>query len=743
MPPALRPAASMRSHEIHPGDVIARKYRVRAILGRAHGLLIDAFHTEFDQRVIVKLLPPGRSDEIEVERFKREARTLAKLESEHVARIIDVGREPDGSFYLVRQFLEGTDLARYLRQNGPLPLRDAVLATLMAAEAVAETHSHGIIVRELQPGHLFLTQRAGGSPLVKITDFGTAKLMRVAAAPTPGEVTATAMFGLSPYSSPELVRKAKNVDARTDVWSLGVIFYELLTGRAPFQGEEAQLMLQITREEPEPASMLRSDLPAEIDAILGWAMAKDLDARFKSVHALAHALGPYTSNEGHLLIERIGQITEAGRTRPRSGSVPPPAPAPAAPPSSPGHALAHAPLPIPLPPPILPGRALPPVRAPGGRPLPPITPPARAAAADDSDETIRTVVLPPVSAPPERPSSLSARPARLPSLSAQPDFLPPLSSRPLGPPKERRGAPPLPVRPGPSSQPFGPPVSRDRRVAGPRPPIHTSPLPLDEVQEAPEGWIEEAPPSPRPSVPAPAPTVPPPVAIAVPPRPVFLGLSGQEWSRRLRRRSGALLAAAAMGVLLLVVLVFVRRGSGRTGPERTEVNVALDGKPWTESSKPAAASPPTPPAPAAAPTVAATATAAVAAPAPTVLLPSDLPAAPTVLLPSDIPMATADPGPASTPRGSNVRVSAPRPAPAPKAEPAEPPEEEPGTLLAIAVGGSCAFIVNGAGKGVSSTLRMPLKPGTYTVMCKPESGASKSKSVVVRSGETAMATFRL
>jgi serine/threonine-protein kinase len=135
----------MRPDEIHPGDLIAGKYRVRTILGRTHGLLVEAFHTEFDQRVIIKILLPGAGDEREIERFRREARTLAKLESEHVARIIDVGNQQDGSFYLVRQFLEGTDLATHIRQTGAQRLEDAVLFVLQAAEAVAETHSHGII----------------------------------------------------------------------------------------------------------------------------------------------------------------------------------------------------------------------------------------------------------------------------------------------------------------------------------------------------------------------------------------------------------------------------------------------------------------------------------------------------------------------------------------------------------------------------------------------------------------------
>ncbi|MEJ7728739.1 MAG: serine/threonine-protein kinase [Polyangiaceae bacterium] len=323
----------MRSDEIHPGDLIAGKYRVRTILGRKHGLLVDAFHTEFDQRVVIKVLLAGYGEDKEIERFRREARTLSKLESEHAARIIDVGTEQDGSFYLVRQFLEGVDLETHVRQGGPLPLHEAALYILQAAEAVAETHSHGIIVRELEPRTLFLTQRAGGA-CVKMIDFGTAKLMRDAAAPTAGgDLTATAMFGLSPYSSPELVRKAKNVDARTDVWSLGACLYHLLAARPPVGGDTGTLMLAITREEPAPITHLRPDLPAELDDILGWALAKDVDARFRNVHALAHALAAYTGPEGQVLAERIGRMTEAARSR-RSGA--PPAPPSYAPPSQPG-----------------------------------------------------------------------------------------------------------------------------------------------------------------------------------------------------------------------------------------------------------------------------------------------------------------------------------------------------------------------------------------------------------------------
>ncbi len=313
--PVPRRAHGMRSDAIKPGDVIAGKYRVRAILSRQRGYLVEAFHTEFDQRVVIRVLSTNLVDEKEVERFRREARTLAKLESEHVARIVDVGKTQDGAFYFARQYLEGQDLAAHLKQRGALPFAEAVLFILQVCEAVAETHVHNIILRELQPSHLFLTQRLGGQQL-KIIDFGTAKLMRDAAAPSAGgELTATSMFGLSCYSSPELVRKAQHVDVRTDVWSLGAILYQLLAARPPFAGEMAALMLAITRDEPVPVTRYRRDLPPEIDSIINWALAKDPDGRFANVYGFAHALTPFASPEGQLLIKRIGEITTAGKQR--------------------------------------------------------------------------------------------------------------------------------------------------------------------------------------------------------------------------------------------------------------------------------------------------------------------------------------------------------------------------------------------------------------------------------------------
>ena len=593
----------MSSEAIHPGDVVAGKYRVRAILGRSHGLLLEAFHTQLQQRVIVKVLLPGHGDDGAIERFRREARTLSQLESEHSARILDVGTQEDGSFYLVRQYLEGVDLASYVKKGGPLPVRQAVLTILMAAEAVAETHLHGIIVRELAPQHLFLTQRAEGDPLVKISDFGTAKLTRDAGG-APGEVTATAMFGLSPYSSPELVRKARNVDVRTDVWSLGAVFYELLTGRPPFGGDAARLMLQITKEDPVPPSELRPAIPKEIDQIIAWALAKDVDARFRSVNAFAQSLGAFTNEEGQALIARIGQmaaeqkrLAQANAAAKKSGTVPPPSFGPGASPSSGLNFL-------------------------------------RAPAHEESLTDIRDITAPFL--------EVSAVPPAPPSIPAPSAMGPPLGTPIPGPP------------PAPS-------------------------------------W--GAPPGPAPALFVPAAADGPP--------PMSMG------------KKIALGAAAFTVVLVPILIVLLYNRSSASSDEQAAASASAASA-RLAASAPASAS--------VAPVARPTATAEEAASAD----PVD----------SAAPVASAsDPAP----RGRPGRVGGVAHSPISKGA----PSGGKGTLMAVAVGGSCSFSINGAPKGTSSSLRLSVDPGTYAVNCKPESGALRSKSVVVKSGETAMAAFKL
>ena len=296
------------SLDVRPGDVVANNYRVEAILSRERGMLLEARHTEFDQRVAVRLLTPVSCTDRDVEGFRREIRTLAKLESEHVARILDVGEHHDGSMFLVREHVMGSTLADAV-VPGPMTLPRAVDIILELGEAVQEAHSHGVVLRDLRPEHVMLATRRGGESRAKLVDFGTAKLIGEQAGPE-----ATMVLTGSPYASPELVRSLKDIDTRTDVWSLGCLFYLLLTGRAPFEGNGPQLMLAIAKGNPTPISQLRPDLPRELDQVIGWALAKDRDRRFSTVYAFAHALRPFASTAGAVLVDRIGRLAEIAKT---------------------------------------------------------------------------------------------------------------------------------------------------------------------------------------------------------------------------------------------------------------------------------------------------------------------------------------------------------------------------------------------------------------------------------------------
>ncbi|MEJ7731432.1 MAG: serine/threonine-protein kinase [Polyangiaceae bacterium] len=297
------------------GALLAGKYRVRRHLDGARGVLLEAVQETVDLRVVVQVLPADRYDALERERFRREASALVRLESEHAARILDVGALEDGSLFSVRQYLDGEPLDTWAARSERVPVEEAVLLVLQAADAVAEAHGHGVVLRELSPGHLFVSRRPGGAAMVRVVDFGMAKLARDPRVTE--EVTAVGLLGLSPYASPEMVRRSRLVDVRSDVWSLGAILHLLLGGRPPFEGDESELMLAILKERPRALAAERGDVPRALDEVLRWAMAKDLDERFRDVHALAHALEPFASAEGKVLVARIAQTSAEAKRRRR------------------------------------------------------------------------------------------------------------------------------------------------------------------------------------------------------------------------------------------------------------------------------------------------------------------------------------------------------------------------------------------------------------------------------------------
>jgi eukaryotic-like serine/threonine-protein kinase len=288
--------------EPRPGDIVAGKYRVRAILGRGRGTLVEAENVSFEQRVAIRIVSPQLGDNVEIGKFRREARALAKLGSEHVARIIDVGNLQDGSFYLVRQYLEGLDVARYLKGRRTLGVEESIGWILQATEAVAETHAYGILLRELSPSHLFLADRSpgvrSGPRVLKVIDFGTSKLLRENSDAAVEEFTSTTLTGISPYSSPEMLRRQKDLDVRTDVWSLGAILYEMLSGRPPFGSDTLSLAIAITRDNPTPLGQLRRDVPPEVEEAVMRSLSKDRNQRTADTHAFAASLARFAPPEG-------------------------------------------------------------------------------------------------------------------------------------------------------------------------------------------------------------------------------------------------------------------------------------------------------------------------------------------------------------------------------------------------------------------------------------------------------------
>jgi serine/threonine-protein kinase len=309
-----------------PGQVLAGKYQVERVLGQGGmGVVVAAHHVQLDTKVAIKLLLPEMLNNREVvARFAREARAAVKITSEHVARVLDVGTLETGAPYMVMEFLEGGDLAAWLKQRGPLPIEQAVDFVLQACVAVAEAHGIGIVHRDLKPANLFCIKRPDGQLSIKVLDFGISKLTGGASGtdPTGMSVTKTsAVMGSPLYMSPEQMQSAKGADAQSDIWALGVILYEFLTGRVPFDGEAAtEVAVNVVMRAPAPLRGFRPDVAPGLEAVVLKCLEKDRAHRFRNVAELAVGLAPFAPPRAAAAVERIaGTIHAAGL----SGAPPP------------------------------------------------------------------------------------------------------------------------------------------------------------------------------------------------------------------------------------------------------------------------------------------------------------------------------------------------------------------------------------------------------------------------------------
>jgi serine/threonine-protein kinase len=293
------------------GAVLAGKYRVERVLGQGGmGMVVEALQLDLDRRVALKFLRksdlPEKSSALT--RFEREARTIARLRGEHIVQVYDVGRLEHGEPFIVMELLAGEDLSAVLDREQRLPVATAVDYVLQACEAMAEAHVAGVVHRDLKPANLFLTRRADGRPLIKVLDFGISKLL----AETTSLNLTSGVLGSPLYMSPEQLASSKDIDHRTDVWSLGTILYELICGAPAFQAEGLpQVCARIMVGTPDPISKDLRDVPRELEAVLVKCLRRYPDERHLSVADLAAALMPFARKSSLGAAEATIRIVQA------------------------------------------------------------------------------------------------------------------------------------------------------------------------------------------------------------------------------------------------------------------------------------------------------------------------------------------------------------------------------------------------------------------------------------------------
>jgi eukaryotic-like serine/threonine-protein kinase len=295
-----------------PGDILAEKYRVERVLGiGGMGVVVAATHLQLGRTVALKLMLPQSSASAETSaRFIQEARAASEVQSEHVARVLDVGTLADGAPFMVMEFLRGSDFAHLLRAHGPLPVIDVAGYVLQACEAVAEAHALGIVHRDLKPANLFLTTRVDGSPLVKVLDFGISKLTRAHGFEDVALTKSQTLMGTPLYMSPEQLRSTRTVGPATDIWSLGCILYELLAGHPAFQAESAQALGAVIAAGPAPRIRdVRPDVPSALQDAILLCLEKDPAARPASVGELARLIGPFAPPDMAHFVARVARIS--------------------------------------------------------------------------------------------------------------------------------------------------------------------------------------------------------------------------------------------------------------------------------------------------------------------------------------------------------------------------------------------------------------------------------------------------
>ena len=298
-----------------PGQILAGKYRVERRIGEgAMGVVLAATHLGLNETVAMKFIrPDARELPGVLERFGTEAKVAARIKSEHVVRVLDVGNADRIGAYIVMEYLEGQSLGELLESNGALSVERAVEFLLQACEGLAAAHAIGVIHRDIKPENLFVT-RNGNVEVLKILDFGISKTAlgcRIFGNDLAPNQTAFVM-GTPLYMSPEQIRSDPKLDARTDVWSMGAVLFELVTGTSAFAGGSvAEICTRILESPPPRLADAAPGKNTALERVIQRCLQKDPAQRYASVVELAQALMPLGSDKARSYAARASCILTA------------------------------------------------------------------------------------------------------------------------------------------------------------------------------------------------------------------------------------------------------------------------------------------------------------------------------------------------------------------------------------------------------------------------------------------------
>jgi serine/threonine-protein kinase len=285
-----------------PGSIVAARYRLeRAIGSGGMGVVARAVRIDDGRAVAIKFIKVARLGHRDAaKRLIREASAAARLESPHAVKVFEVAALDDGAPFVVMEYLEGCTFAEHLHEHGPLPIARACRWIEQICSAIEEAHSRGIVHRDLKPSNLFARRREGGTLAATVLDFGLAKSL-LPHRSEDGTTSQNVVLGSPSYMSPEQIRWQSRLDHRTDIWSLGVVLHELVTGSLPFEGSwSAEIFASVLSELPKPMRLERPDVPDALQAVVARCLRKNPAERFASAAELGRAVATIARDDGAL-----------------------------------------------------------------------------------------------------------------------------------------------------------------------------------------------------------------------------------------------------------------------------------------------------------------------------------------------------------------------------------------------------------------------------------------------------------